>query len=189
MANICVFCGSRLGDFQQFADAAATLGSLIAAHGHTLVYGGGSTGIMGVIADAVLAKSGKLIGVIPRHLARPELMHTGVTDMRVTVDMHERKALMHSLADVYIALPGGYGTLEELFEAVTWAQLELHTREVKVLNIGGLYDGLVEMLDRMTETGFLSTACRRHLEVFSTVDEMSAWISSISMPLGSRALH
>ena len=180
MAHICVFCGSRSGDSQQFADAAAKLGSLIAEYGHTLVYGGGSTGIMGVIADAVLAKNGNIVGVIPRQLARPELMHSGVADMRVTLDMHERKALMHSLADVYIALPGGYGTLEELFEAVTWAQLELHTREVKVLNIGGLYNGLVEMLDRMTETGFLSTACVRHLEIFSTVDEMSAWISSIA---------
>lgn len=136
--------------------------------------------MMGVIADAVLAQGGKIVGVIPQHLARPELIHSGVADMRITVDMHERKALMHSLADVYVALPGGYGTLEELFEAVTWAQLELHTREVKVLNIGGLYNGLVEMLDRMTETGFLSTTCRRHLEVFSTVDEMSTWISAIA---------
>ncbi len=179
MAHICVFCGSRSGDSQQFADAAVALGSLISEFGHTLVYGGGSTGIMGVIADAVLANNGKIVGVIPSHLARPELMHSGVADMRVTADMHERKAMMHSLADVYIALPGGYGTLEELFEAVTWAQLELHTRQVKILNIGGLYDGLVEMLDRMMETGFLSRDCRRHLEVFSTVDEMSAWISAI----------
>lgn len=180
MANICVFCGSRSGDSKQFAEAAATLGSLIARYGHTLVYGGGSTGIMGAIADAVLAKSGQIIGVIPQQLARPELMHSGVVDMRITVDMHERKALMHSLADVYVALPGGYGTLEELFEAVTWAQLELHTREVKVLNIDSLYDGLVATLDRMTEAGFLSLGCRRHLEVFSTVDEMSAWISAIA---------
>ncbi len=180
MASICVFCGSRSGDSREFADAAATLGSLIAEYGHTLVYGGGSTGMMGVIADAVLAKNGKVVGVITRHLARPELMHSRIPDMRVTVDMHERKALMHSLTDVYIALPGGYGTLEELFEAVTWAQLELHTRQVKVLNIGGLFDGLIDMLERMTETGFLSTDCRRHLEVFSTVDQMSAWISGLS---------
>ncbi len=180
MASICVFCGSRSGDSREFADAAATLGSLIAEYGHTLVYGGGSTGMMGAIADAVLAKNGKIIGVIPKHLARPELMHSGIPDMRVTVDMHERKALMHSLTDVYIALPGGYGTLEELFEAVTWAQLELHTRHVKVLNIGGLFDGLIDMLERMTEAGFLSTDCRRHLEVFSTVDQMRAWISGLS---------
>lgn len=180
MARICVFCGSRPGDSKQFAAAATMLGSMIADCGHTLVYGGGSTGMMGIIADAVLAKNGNIIGIIPRQLARPELMHHGVVDMRVTVDMHERKALMHQLADVYIALPGGYGTLEELFEAVTWAQLELHTRQVKVLNIGGLYSGLVEMLDRMTEAGFLSIACRRHLEVFSTVEEMSAWISAIA---------
>lgn len=180
MSHICVFCGSRPGDSRHFADAAATLGSLIADCGHTLVYGGGSTGIMGVVADAVLAKGGRIIGVIPQHLARPELMHTGVADMRVTADMHERKALMHSLADAYLALPGGYGTLEELFEAVTWSQLELHTREVKVLNIGNLFNGLVDMLARMTEAGFLSANCHRHLEIFSTVDEMSAWISALA---------
>lgn len=188
MAHICVFCGSRSGDSRQFADAAETLGSLIADYGHTLVYGGGSTGIMGVVADAVLAKNGKIIGVIPQHLARPELMHSGVADMRITVDMHERKALMHSLADVYIALPGGYGTLEELFEAVTWAQLELHTREIKVLNIGNLFNGLVDMLARMTQAGFLSAGCSRHLQVFSTVDEMSQWISAIAREDQSKAL-
>ena len=180
MSHICVFCGSRPGDSRHFSDAAATLGSLIADFGHTLVYGGGSTGIMGVVADAVLAKGGRIIGVIPQHLARPELMHTGVADMRVTADMHERKALMHSLADAYLALPGGYGTLEELFEAVTWSQLELHTREVKVLNIGNLFNGLVDMLASMTEAGFLSANCHRHLEIFSTVDEMSAWISALA---------
>ena len=180
MARICVFCGSRAGNTTEYAEAAAALGVLLAKNGHTLVYGGGSTGMMGIIADAVLSNAGQIIGVIPRHLARPELMHSGVADLRITADMHERKALMHHLADAYVALPGGYGTLEELFEAVTWAQLELHTREVKVLNIGGLFDGLVTMLDQMTESGFLSLACRRHLQVFSTIDELAHWVSTIS---------
>ncbi|MDA1232074.1 MAG: TIGR00730 family Rossman fold protein, partial [Planctomycetota bacterium] len=147
--------------------------------GHTLVYGGGSTGIMGILANVVLQNGGKVIGVIPQHLARPELMHDRVSDMRITIDMHTRKALMHSLADAYIALPGGYGTLEELFEAVTWSQLALHSRPVKVLNINGLFDGLVAMLDQMTHHGFLSLACRQHLEVYSTTEESLPWVASL----------
>jgi uncharacterized protein (TIGR00730 family) len=181
MARICVFCGSRAGDSEEFAEVAETLGAFLAQGGHTVVYGGGSTGIMGILADAALRHGGTVIGVIPRHLARPELMHNGVADMRITVDMHERKALMHSLADAYIALPGGYGTLEELFEAVTWAQLELHTREVTVLNVCGLFDGLSTMLDQMTEHGFLSEDCRRHLRVFSNIEQVLEWVSALSV--------
>ncbi len=180
MARICVFCGSRPGNLAEFTAAAELLGLFLAEAGHTLVYGGGSTGIMGILADAVLRNGGRIIGVIPRHLARPELMHDGVADMRITIDMHERKALMHSLADAYIALPGGYGTLEELFEAVTWAQLEIHTRQVAVLNIGGLFNGLVTMLDEMTERGFLSKECRRHLLVFSNTAHMFEWMASLA---------
>ena len=180
MARICVFCGSRPGDRPEFAEAAELLGIYLAESGHTLVYGGGSTGIMGILADAILQNSGKVIGVIPQHLARPELMHSGVADMRITIDMHERKAMMHSLADAYIALPGGYGTLEELFEAVTWAQLEIHTREVAVLNVCGLFNGLVTMLDEMTEQGFLSLDCRRHLKVFSATAQLLEWVAALA---------
>ena len=180
MARICVFCGSRSGDSPEFAEAAELLGASLARCGHTLVYGGGSTGMMGMLADAVLRSGGKVIGVIPRRLARPELMHSGVADMRLTIDMHERKALMHSLADAYLALPGGYGTLEELFEAVTWAQLEIHTRQVAVLNICGLFNGLITMLDEMTERGFLSPDCRRHLQVFSNTAQVLEWATSLS---------
>jgi len=180
MVRICVFCGSRPGNLSEFAEAAAALGVYLAESGHTLVYGGGRTGIMGILADAVLRNGGNVIGVIPRHLARPELMHGGVVDMRITVDMHERKALMHRLADAYIALPGGYGTLEELFEAVTWAQLEIHTCQVAVLNIGGLFDGLVTMLDQMTELGFLSQDCRRHLQVFTNTAQVFEWAACLA---------
>ncbi|MCA9008894.1 MAG: TIGR00730 family Rossman fold protein [Planctomycetaceae bacterium] len=179
MARICVFCGSRSGDSDEFAAAAEKVGTLLAACGHTLVYGGGSTGIMGVLANAVLRAGGNIIGVIPEHLARPELMHDKVQDMRITADMHERKAVMHSLADAYIALPGGYGTLEELFEAVTWAQLDLHTREVAVLNVCGLFDGLCAMLDKMTDHGFLSADCRRHLRVYLDSQQLLDWLSRL----------
>ena len=137
--------------------------------------------MMGILADAVLRNGGHVIGVIPRYLARPELMHDGVADMRITFDMHERKALMHSLADAYVALPGGYGTLEELFEAVTWAQLEIHTRPVAVLNLCGLFNGLVTMLNQMTEHGFLSQDCRRHLQILSDTAELQEWVASFAI--------
>lgn len=179
MARICVFCGSRPGNSHEFAAAAETVGTFLAECGHTLVYGGGSTGIMGILADAVLHAGGNIIGVIPKHLARPELMHHEVRDMRITADMHERKAVMHSLADAYIALPGGYGTLEELFEAVTWAQLDLHTREVAVLNICGLFDGLSTMLDQMTHHGFLSADCRGHLRIYPHPELLLSWMSRL----------
>ncbi len=172
MARVCVFCGSKSGDSPDFAKAAERLGQNLAAKGHTLVYGGGSTGIMGAIADAMLKANGHVIGVIPHHLARVELMHAGVADMRVTRDMHERKATMHELSDVYVTLPGGFGTMEELFEAVTWAQLELHARPVFLLNLHGLYDGLVELVHSMKHRGFLSSRCQNLLTVATTEDQL-----------------
>lgn len=176
MANVCVFCGSRTGDHPEFVAAATRLGRHLAAEGHTMVYGGGSTGMMGAIANAMLENEGRIIGVIPEHLARVELMHAEVADMRVTRNMHERKALMHELSDLYVTLPGGFGTMEELFEAVTWAQLELHTRPIVLLNLHGLYDGIVDLVDSMTGRGFLSPKCQQLMKVVSTVDELIEWL-------------
>lgn len=176
MANICVFCGSKSGHQPEFVAAARELGEYLAQNGHTLIYGGGSTGIMGVIADTVLSKEGPIVGVIPLHLARPELMHSSVSDMRITADMHERKALMHRLSDVYIALPGGFGTMEELFEAVTWAQLDLHAHPVAILNIAGLYDGMVHMIHAMKQEGFLSQKCLNLLSIFHSTSELIEWL-------------
>ena len=177
MVRVCVFCGSRAGDDPEFTTAARQVGEFLAANGHTLIYGGGGVGVMGAIADVMLERNGKVIGVIPSHLARAEVMHPGIGDMRITVDMHVRKALMHELTDIYIALPGGFGTMEELFEAVTWAQLDLHARPIAVLNIHGLYDGLVVLLDTMHSRGFLSAQCRSLLTVFETTSALCEWIS------------
>jgi uncharacterized protein (TIGR00730 family) len=176
MAAVCVFCGAKAGDDEAYCIAGRRIGQFVAEHGHTLIYGGGGTGVMGAIADSALAAGGRVIGVIPTHLTQPEVMHTGVADMRVTRDMHERKALMHSLSDVYVALPGGFGTMEELFEAVTWAQLELHARPIAVLNLNGLYDGLIELLGTLEARGFLSAKCRALLDVFTTVDDLTKWL-------------
>lgn len=181
MASICVFCGSRSGDRPEYAQAAHDLGLYLAESGHRLIYGGGSTGIMGAVADAVLQKNGHIIGVIPTHLARVELMHAAVQDMRVTADMHERKALMHQLADVYVVLPGGFGTMEEFFEAVTWAQLDLHTRPIAVLNLFGIYDGLIELMDTMMRAGFLSATCRAHVTEFRDLLLLTEWLQHKAM--------
>lgn len=180
MASICVFCGSRSGLHPQHAQLAAELGMYLAAHGHTLVYGGGSTGVMGALSDSMLAHGGQIIGVITQQLATPELMHTGVEDMRVTANMHERKKLMHDLADAYVALPGGLGTMEELFEAVTWAQLELHAHPIAVMNSNGLYDGLVQLLQSMIEQQFASERCCRLLTVTTSLSELTGWIETIA---------
>lgn len=180
MVNVCVFCGSKTGDRAEFVQATAELGRYLSRRGHTVIYGGGSTGIMGILADTVLSDGGQIIGVITEHLARPELMHAGVPDMRVTADMHKRKAMMHDLSDVYVALPGGFGTMEEFFEATTWAQLELHTRPVAVLNIAGLYDGLIQMMDQMVERGFISGRCRELVSVFTETAALCDWLNRMA---------
>jgi len=176
MARVCVFCGARMGRRPEFAQAARDLGNFLADHGHTLVYGGGSTGIMGVLADTMLQKQAQVIGVIPRHLATVELMHHGVADMRLTENMHERKATMHDLSDLYIALPGGFGTMEELFEAITWAQLDLHARPIAILDVAGLYDGLSRLIDTMESEAFLSARCRNTMTVFHKVEDLFNWL-------------
>ncbi|MEZ6123811.1 MAG: TIGR00730 family Rossman fold protein [Planctomycetaceae bacterium] len=176
MAAICVFCGSQTGDDIRYVDDAAQLGRFLSSAGHTLIYGGGSTGIMGAIADAMLAENGHVIGVIPEALAVAELMHNGVDDMRVVPDMHVRKATMHRLADAYIALPGGLGTMEELFEALCWAQLEFHTAPICLLNSTGIFEGLVKLLDRMVQDHFVSPKHHSLLTVCNSVNELEGWI-------------
>jgi len=150
-----VFSGSSFGAKPVYADAAAGLGREIAARGIGLVYGGGSVGLMGVVADAVLAAGGEVIGVIPRALATKEIAHQGLADLRVVASMHERKALMTELADGFIALPGGFGTFDELFEAITWAQLGLHQKPIALLDVGGYFGPLLALLDRATEERFV----------------------------------
>jgi len=155
MQSVCVFCGSSLGTDPAYASEAASLGRLLAAEGLTLVYGGARVGLMGVLADAVLGSGGQAIGVIPDFLARKEVQHTGLTELEVVPSMHERKARMAELADAFIALPGGMGTLEEFCEIVTWAQLNLHEKPCGLLNVQGYYDPLLEYIGRMSDEGFM----------------------------------
>lgn len=163
MRRICVFCGSRSGGRPEYAAAARDLGVLLAGHNLCLVYGGGKVGLMGVLADAVMAAGGEVIGVIPASLADREVAHGGITELRVVSTMHERKALMAELSDAFIALPGGFGTLDETFEILTWAQLGLHTKPCGILNAGGYFDSLLVFLDSAVQEGFLQPAHRKLL--------------------------
>jgi uncharacterized protein (TIGR00730 family) len=155
MRSVCVFCGSSVGRQPEFAEAARELGRLLAERSLRLVYGGGNVGLMGVLADAAIAGGGEVIGVIPEHLMAKELGHSGITELRVVGSMHERKALMAELADAFIALPGGIGTLEELLEILTWAQLGLHAKPCGLLDVAEYYRPLREMLVRAAAEGFL----------------------------------
>lgn len=155
MRRLCVFCGSKVGTDERYRAAAIDFGKLLVREKVGLVYGGGSIGLMGVIADSVLADGGEVIGVIPESLATEELLHPGVADMRVVSSMHARKALMAELSDAFVAMPGGFGTFEEFFEVVTWSQLGLHRKLTGLLNVGGYYDPLVRLVDHAVQEGFI----------------------------------
>jgi uncharacterized protein (TIGR00730 family) len=159
MRRICVFCGSTTGGSPLYVEAARRLGTALARRGITLVYGGASVGVMGAVANGVLAAGGQAIGVMPRALFPREVAHAGLTELREVGSMHERKSLMADLADAFIALPGGIGTMDEWFEAWTWAQLGIHAKPLGLLNAGGYFDFLLAFLDRMVEERFLQ---RRH---------------------------
>jgi uncharacterized protein (TIGR00730 family) len=163
--RICVFCGAASGRGEAYAAAARAMGQALAREGIGLVTGGGHVGLMGAVADGALAEGGEAIGVIPRALMDRELGHLGMTELRVVDSMHDRKALMAELSDAFVALPGGIGTLEELFEAWTWAGLGIHEKAVGVLDVGGYWDPLLAMADRMVTEGFLPERLRSALLV------------------------
>ncbi len=160
LKHLCVFCGSSSGTRPQYAQAARRLGRVFLSEGIGLVYGGASVGVMGQIADTVLAGGGKVIGVIPRGLAHKEVAHAGLTDLRIVDSMHERKALMAELVDGFIALPGGLGTFEEFFEVLTWCQLGIHRKPCALLNTEGYYDKLVGLIDHAIDEGFVRSEHR-----------------------------
>ena len=155
-----MYCGSTSGNRPSFAVAAAGLGQLLAREGIGVVYGGASVGLMGVVADAALAAGGEVIGVLPDKLFEREVAHAGLTELHTVGSMHERKALMSDLADAFVALPGGYGTIEEVVEAVTWTQLGIHAKPVGLLDVEGYFEHLVAFLDRGVADGLLRTESR-----------------------------
>lgn len=182
MDRLCVFCGSNSGHDPVYGELAAQLGRALAQRRIGLVYGGGRVGLMGVLADAALAAGGEVIGVIPKALLDREVGHRGLTQLRVVDSMHARKALMVELADGFVALPGGIGTLEELFEVWTWAQLGMHRKPCGLLDVGGFFTPLVSFLDHVVATGFLRSTSRAMLAVAASPDELLAQFSAYEAP-------
>jgi uncharacterized protein (TIGR00730 family) len=169
--RVAVYCGSALGSDPVFSDAARATAEAMVGNGVDLVYGGGRLGLMGLIADHVLELGGQVYGVIPTALVDLEVAHTGVTELHTVANMHERKAKMTDLADAFLALPGGIGTLDELFEAWSWNVLGYHAQPLCLLNVAGYWDGLIEFMDHATASGFLSAPRRKQMLVAQTPDE------------------
>lgn len=182
MKSICVFCGSSFGGRPEYARAARDLARAVAGHGMTIVYGGAAMGLMGVLADTALEAGGRVVGVIPRALKDHEVAHTGLSELHLVGSMHERKARMADLADGFAALPGGAGTLEEIFEVWTWVQIGLHAKPCGLLNVAGYYDGLLDQLQRMEQDGFIRPAYRRALVVESDIETLLERFRSYAPP-------
>jgi uncharacterized protein (TIGR00730 family) len=182
--RICVFCGASPGRETAYAALAASVGAGLASRGIHVVYGGGRLGLMGALADAALAAGGQVIGVIPRGLVGRELAHQGVTELRIVESLHERKALMAELADGFIALPGGLGTLEELAEVASWAQLELHAKPIGLLGHAGYWDSLLAWLDHAVAEGFISSEHRRLVGVDDDLDALLTRFEAWQAPPG-----
>ena len=181
MTRICVFAGSSAGILDDYAEAASRLGQALVSRGCSLVYGGAKIGVMGVVADAVLAGGGQVIGVMPTFLVDREVAHHGLTELRVVESMHERKAVMSELSDGVVALPGGLGTLDELFEALTWAQLGLHRKPCGLLNTAGYFDRLLGFLDHATDQQFVPAG---HRAMLVCEDDADTLLDSLGRQMG-----
>ncbi len=175
--SLCVYCGSSPGEKPEYAKTAHSLGKFLGEHGIRLVYGGGNVGLMGAVADGALEAGGEVVGVIPHALREKELAHSGLTELHSVSSMHERKTMMAELSDAFVALPGGIGTLEEIFEVYTWTQLGFHAKPCAFLNVSGYFDPLFEFLNRMVEQRFLK---QEHLECLLTANSFENLVRRIS---------
>lgn len=186
MKRICVYCGSSPGRHPEFTESARALGRALVQRNIGLVYGGASIGVMGAVADAVVENGGEVIGVMPQALIDKEVSHSGLSELRVVDSMHERKALMAELSDGFIALPGGFGTLEELFEVLTWSQLGFHRKPCGLLDIRDYYSHLTAFLDHATDQGFIGPIYRNILLVEKDSSLLLDSMASYSPPIGSK---
>jgi uncharacterized protein (TIGR00730 family) len=182
LKKIVVFCGSSLGFSPIYKEAAVTLGNYFVENKISLVYGGGKIGMMGMLADTILAQNGEVIGVIPKLLEKEEVVHAGVEEMIVCKKMSERKVIMSKLVDGYITLPGGFGTLDELFEALTLGQLQIEQKPIGLLNVNGFFDAVLLQLDKMVEEGYLKPAGRNLLLVANSVKELMQKMDAYKAP-------
>jgi len=182
MKRITVFCASSYGTEKIYEEQAVALGKTLAEQNIELVYGGVNVGLMGAVADGALNAGGKVIGVLPNFLRSKEIAHLGLTELILVESMHERKTKMNDLCDGVIALPGGFGTLEELFEMLTWAQLGLHKKPIAILNVNGYYDSLIELLQTMTEKGLLKEVNQKMLLVSDSIDDLLDQMRNYTAP-------
>jgi uncharacterized protein (TIGR00730 family) len=182
MKKISVFCGSSFGTDSIYETKAIELGKALAKRGIQLVYGGANVGLMGAVADGALSEGGKVIGVLPHFLQTKEIAHEGLTELILVESMHERKTKMNEISDGIIALPGGFGTMEELFEMLTWAQLGLHKKPVAILNVDGFYDFLNSFIDVMVGKGFLKSANKEMLLVSDNIDDLLNQMNEYKAP-------
>jgi uncharacterized protein (TIGR00730 family) len=182
MKRVTVFCGSSIGTDDSYKTQATLLGQTLAKHNIELVYGGANVGLMGAVADGVLSKGGKVIGVLPKFLKTKEIAHENLTELILVDTMHERKTTMHELCDGVIALPGGFGTLEEFFEMLTWGQLGLHQKPIAILNIEGFYDLLNEFVQTMVDKGFLKELNQQMLLVSDNIEELLEKMENYKAP-------
>jgi len=179
VTSLCVYCGSSSGEHPEYAEQARAFGAEMARRDITLVYGGGNVGLMGVVADAVLACGGKVIGVIPRQLVDREVAHAGLTELQVVDTMHQRKTRMFELSDAFVALPGGFGTLDEMFEMLTWSQLGLHGYPCAFLDVRGYYAPLRGMMDHMVGEGFVRAVQRENVWFGENMCQLFDWMSRV----------
>ena len=186
MKRICVYCGSSYGKLPAYTEAAKALGKVLTDHGMGLVYGGASVGIMGVVADAVLENGGEVVGVIPQAIADKEIAHTGLTALKVVPNMHERKAMMADYSDGFIALPGGLGTMEELFEVWTWAQLGFHNKPCGLLNVAGYYDHLNAFISHAVGQEYVKAAHQETLLVSTEPNDLIEQMTNYKPAVGSK---
>ncbi len=182
LRRVTVYAGSRNGKNPAYAEAAALLGAELASRGISVVYGGGKTGLMGAMSDAVIAAGGELIGIMPRYLVDKEIAHKGVTDFRITDSMHERKKMMADMADAFIALPGGFGTMDELFEVLTWAQIGLHEKPIGMLDVAGYFLPLLTFARHVAEEGFIAQEHERLYVVEREPDTLVSRLAAFESP-------
>lgn len=182
MKSICVFCASSLGNDPIYSQTAYELGKILAENQIDLIYGGAQVGLMGKVAEGTLTNKGKAIGIIPQFLKTKEIAHASLTELITVKTMHERKALMHDKSDAFIALPGGFGTLEELFEILTWAQLNLHQKPIGILNINGFYDPLIQLVETMITSGLLKQEYKAMLLISDSIEDLISQMNLYEVP-------
>ncbi len=182
MKSICVFCASSMGKNPIYAEMAYELGKTLSENQIELIYGGAQVGLMGKVAEGVLSQNGKVTGIIPEFLKTKEIAHNSLSELITVKTMHERKAKLHEMSDAFIALPGGFGTMEELFEILTWAQLSLHKKPIGILNIKGYYDPLIQLVEKMIEEGLLKSEYKGMLLISDSIEDLLSQMNLYEAP-------